>query len=50
MMEIAEMRALINAFEKLIDRHPELEFEMEKLYQAELRSARAQSLEKVFAQ
>ena len=48
MTDIAEMRALITAFEKLMERHPELESEMESLFQEELRSVRVQSLERAF--
>jgi hypothetical protein len=49
MTDIAEMKALITAFEKLIERHPELEVEMEDLFTKELRSLRVKSLEKVYA-
>lgn len=49
MAEIAEMKALIAAFEKLINNHPELENEMQALFLQELRSIRVKSLERAFA-
>jgi len=48
MTELAELKALVTAFEKLMDRHPELENEMQNLFQEELRSVRVQSFEKAF--
>jgi len=49
MADIAEVKALITAFEKLMERHPELEVEMEELFTKELHSLRVNSLEKSYA-
>jgi uncharacterized protein YdcH (DUF465 family) len=48
MTELAELKALVTAFEKLMDRHPELEDEMQNLFQEEFCSVRVQSLERAF--
>jgi len=48
MTELAELKALVTAFKKLMDRHPELEDEMQNFFQEELRSERVQSLERAF--
>jgi len=48
MTDIAEMKALITAFKKLMDRHPELDDEMQNFFQEELRSEQVQSLERLF--
>jgi len=45
---LADLKALIKAFEKLMDNHPELEDEMQNFFQEELRSVRVQSLERAF--
>jgi len=49
MADITEVKALITAFEKLIERHPELEIEMQELFTKELHSLRVKSLEKSYA-
>jgi hypothetical protein len=45
---LADLKALIMAFEKFMDNHPELEGEMQNFFQEELRSVRVQSLERAF--
>lgn len=38
MNELSEIRALISAMEKLVDRHPDLDTELQELFEMELAS------------
>jgi DNA-directed RNA polymerase subunit F len=49
MTEFSNIKALLSAMEKLMDLHPELEVELQSIFQKEIVVVRRENLERLFS-